>query len=403
MKISPMKSRFINSGNLGSGGGLLGFALSAFQSTFLSFHVAHNVGRRELAVFSFLLSVLYFSVHLLRRNIIEPHFFQISISLIREKTAAIGRLLFIILILYVAAACITRMFMLSLSILTANFVSLFWEIRKAELRKRGKYLRYTVLDSISAGILLLVIFGNSVRLELSPVKAVFLWAFLQLCSLYGTQSLRGLNAINNAKSTGVKNIPTHSYGEYLFICTLLISNLYFMQIGHSEALGEVRAIFLFLPGATFSLNALRNSLVFHWTFNTINIVLLSIFFLNIVVLYILPISILRTVIPSVPLNFRYVLIPIVLDLFSSLLFMLTSIFLLRRKNLLVVSISRILSVTVLFSCLIMFDRAKFDGLHIAWAYAFSSFIGSLFLSIYVGVKHFRSNLDLHDMESDLDN
>ena len=85
--------------HLGSGGGLIAFALSAFQTTLLSFHVAHNVDASSLAVFGFLLSVHYFSLQLLRRNVIEPYFqFQEISRVAQEKLQIAFVFLFLIAI-----------------------------------------------------------------------------------------------------------------------------------------------------------------------------------------------------------------------------------------------------------------------------------------------------------------
>lgn len=364
---------------LSAGGGLIAFGLSAAQTTLISFNVAHNCDKKYLGIFSFLLSVLYFSIQLLRRNVIEPFY--------REKVSWISkhhkRQILLVLsqaaLISLVTALNSELFKLSLSLFVLTVTSILWEIRKAELRKADSISSYTILEFLLVSILILIIAGNFFGLSIAGETTIFTVSLIKASFILKTRI--GKNSRRNIleRRQSVYKITTYSSGEYFFIAVILLSNFYFISRGFESQIGEIRAVFLLLLGSTFSVGALRNSLAIEMKYSILNLSVLGIFALNLICIYFLPVNLLQSIIPSVPANFRSLFLPIALDIFGSLIFAVSSLRLLRHGNLLASSRARALSALAIILTMGFSVNINLDAKEISWVYASASLIGALYV------------------------
>ena len=152
-----------------------------------------------------------------------------------------------------------------------------------------------------------------------------------------------------------------------------------MFAGYADEIGEIRAVFLLLTVSTFSIGALRNSLAAEMSYSVINSLLSAAILINIMVVYSLPVSFIQKIIPSVSDDFRYLLVPVSIDLIGSLIFIVYSLKLIRNRNMIISSEARFVSVFFLVFFFTVIDKTNLDSLNIAYAYGLSSISGSVYL------------------------
>jgi hypothetical protein len=361
------------------GGGFLAYGISAMQTTILSIHIAHYCSQKYLAVFSFLLSCLYFSVQLLRRNILEPFYQSDLVSInINYKIQIAGVMSFMFIVSSITAY-ISELFKLSLYLMLLTFSTLFWEIRKAVLRKAKLIMRYSILEALILTVLSFIILGNLIGYSIDPESTILLLLIMHILSIFMTKrsTITILEISKMPKSAS--SVRSYSFSEYLFVVSIIVSNLWLMFAGYVDEIGEIRAVFLLLTLSTFSIGALRNSLATEMSSSVINSLLLGAVLFNIVIVYFLPASFIQRIIPSVSDDFRSLLVPISLDLIGSLTFMIFSLKLVRNKNMIISSESRCISVIFLVLFFTFIDRENLDSLSIAYAYGLSSISGAIYL------------------------
>jgi hypothetical protein len=374
-----------------AGGGLIAFGLSATQTTLISFDVAHNCDKEYLGIFSFLLSVLYFSIQLLRRNVIEP-FYRDSIPLIskhyrRQILLVLSQASSISLV----TALTSELFKLSLSLLVLTVTSVLWEIKKAELRKADSITSYTILEFLLVSILILIIAGNFLGIVISGETTIFTVSLMKaifiLKSRIGEDSRRNFSERHQL----VSQITTYAFGEYFFVAVILFTNFYFIFRGYASQIGEIRAVFLLLIGSTFSVGALRNSLAGEMKYSISNLSILGVFSLNLIFVCFLPVNLLQRIIPSVPDNFRSLFLPIALDIFGSLIFAVSSLQLLRLGNLLSSSRARTLSALTIILTIGFLVNINLDAKEICWVYASASIISALYVCLISRIQKLSAN------------
>ena len=366
---------------LTAGGGLIAFGLSAAQTSLISFHIAHNCDKKYLGIFSFLLSVLYFSIQLLRRNVIEP-FYRENISWISKHH---NRQIFLVLlqaaIIFFATALISELYKLSVSLLFLTATSIIWEIRKAELRKADSIVSYTILESLLVSVLILIVAGNFFELVIRGEETIFTVSLVQAIFIFKTRIEKNFRRHVTESHQSVSQISISAFGDYFFVTVILLSNFYFISRGFASQIGEIRAVFLLIIGSTFSVGALRNSLAIEMKYSVTNFSILAIFLLNIICVCLLPVNLLQSIIPSVPDNFRSLFLPIALDIFGSLIFAVTSLQLLRHGNLQASSRARSLSALAIMLSMVFLVNSNLDAKEISWVYASASMIGALYVRI----------------------
>ena len=361
------------------GGGFLAYGFSAMQTTILSIHIAHNCSQKYLAVFSFLLSCLYFVVQLLRRNILEP-FYQSDLILIKKNYKfQILALMSFTFIVSSITAYISNLFKLSLYLMLLTFSTLFWETRKAVLRKSKLIMRYSILEALILTVLSFIMLGNLIGYSMDPESTIMLLLLMQLFSIFLTKrSAEIILDISKMPKSAVLIRP-YSFSEYLFVISIIVSNLWLMFAGYADEIGEIRAVFLLLTVSTFSIGALRNSLATDMSYSVINSLLSGGILINIMIVYFLPVSFIQRIIPSVSDDFRYLLVPVSIDLMGSLIFMVYSLKLIRNRNMIISSEARFVSVIFLVFFFTVIDKTNIDALNIAYAYGLSSISGAIYL------------------------
>lgn len=366
--------------SLNSGGGLIAFALSASQTTLLSFQVAHNVDAENLAVFGFLLSVHYFSLLLLRRNVIEPYFqFQEISRVVQEKLQILLVFLFLF-VFFTFSLVVNGISRLVFSLFLFSVVSIFWEMRKAELRLSSKIHIYTTLEFFTILVLSVVISANILGLTTPNELVILGQVFLQLSFLFVTRNLSKAKS-SQPDSSGVKiKTSTNSHGEFIYIAAVLFSNAYLLFRGFSAELGEIRSTFLFLLISTFSVGALRNSLSVERKWSGINVILLVFIFCNVLIVYFTPANILQKIIPSFPSDSDILILLISVDILGSLIFVLTSLEFLKRRNLKSPANARLLSTILMLILFCFFLSDNSSAIRISLFFAVSSMAGALYLA-----------------------
>lgn len=365
--------------HLRSGGGLIAFALSASQTTLLSFHVAHNVDASSLAVFGFLLSVHYFSLLLLRRNVIEPYFQFQEISRVVQEKLQIALIFLFIIAMFSFSLVVNGISKIAFSLFIFSAVSIVWEMRKAELRLSNKIHVYTTLEFLTVVVLFLVISANIFGLTIQNELVILGQVFLQVSFLFITRNLANDKPSQSDLSGIQSKISTSSHGEFLYIGAVVSSNAYLFFQGYSAELGEIRSTFLFLLVSTFSVGALRNSLSVELKWSSINVVLLIIIFCNVLVVLLFPANILQKIIPSFPSDSDFLTLLISLDILGSLIFVLTSLEFLKRRNMKSSANARLVSTILLFILFCFFLSDNSSANRISLFFAVSSMSGALYL------------------------
>ncbi len=376
---------------LSAGGGLVAFGLSAAQTSLISFHIAHNCEKEYLGIFSFLLSVLYFSIQLLRRNVIEP-FYRERISWISKHYRR--QILLILLqaaLIFLVTALISKFFKLSLSLLVLTVTSILWEIKKAELRKADSITSYTILEFLLASILILIVAGNFFGIVIGGETTIFTVSFIQASFILKSRICQDSRLKFSERHQSVSQIVTFPFGEFFFVTVILLTNFYFIYRGFASQIGEIRAVFLLLIGSTFSIGALRNSLAINMKYSFSNLLILGSFSLNLIFVCFLPVNLLQKTIPSVPDNFRSLFLPIALDIFGSLIFAVSSLQLLRHGNLLASSRARTLSALAIILIMGFSVNIKLDAKEISWVYASASMIGALYVCVISRIQRLSAN------------
>jgi hypothetical protein len=365
--------------HLRSGGGLIAFALSASQTTLLSFYVAHNVDASSLAVFGFLISVYYFSLLLLRRNIIEPYFQFQEISRVAQEKLQIALIFLFIIAMFSFSLVVNGISKIAFSLFIFSAVSIVWEMRKAELRLSNKIHIYTSLEFLTVVVLFLVISANILGLTIPNELVILGQVVLQVSFLFITRNLTN-NKPSQPYSSGIQNkISTSSHGEFIYIGAVLSFNAYLFFRGYSAELGEIRSTFLFLLVSTFSVSALRNSLSVELKWSSINVVLVIIIFCNVLVVLLIPANILQKIIPSFPSDSDLLILLISLDILGSLIFVLTSLEFLKRRNMKSSANARLVSTILLFILFCFFLSDNSSAIRISLYFAVSSMSGALYL------------------------
>jgi len=367
------------------GGGFFAYGISAIQTTVLSLHIAHNCSKEYLAVFSFLLSCLYFSIQLLRRNIIEPFYQSSSTSINKTYIIQITLILSFMLIVVGITSYISKLFELSLFLLFLTLSTLLWEIRKAELRKAKLFLNYSLMETLILIVLSSIIAGNVFGFGLGPDATIVLQAFMQMIAYVFSKVRTHIAKDLSETYKSAPSIQTFSFGEYLFVLSIIVINLWLIKAGYASEVGEIRAIFLLLTVGTFCIGALRNSLATKMTFSLFDYLLVGAILLNIFIVNCLPTSFVQNVIPSVSANFHYVLIPVSLDVIGSLLVAIFSMQLIYHNKMNVASESRLISVLVLAISFAILGEKQLDAFTIACTFGLSSIGGATYL-------HFRKRM-----------
>lgn len=365
--------------HLGSGGGLIAFALSAFQTTLLSFHVAHNVDASSLAVFGFLLSVHYFSLQLLRRNIIEPYFQFQEISRVAQEKLQIAFVFLFLIAIFAFSLVVSGISKLVFSLFIFSAVSIFWQMRKAELRLSNKIHIYTTLEFLTVVVLFLVISANIVGLTIPNELVILGQVFLQVSFLFITRNFPHAKTSQPDFSGVQRKTSTNGHGEFIYTAAVLLSNAYLLFQGYSVELGEIRSTFLFLLVSTFSVGALRNSLSVELKWSGINLILLISIFCNVLVVLLTPASILQKMIPSFPSDSDFLTLMISLDILGSLVFVLISLEFLKKRNMKNSANARLVSTILLFILFWLFLTDNSSSIRISLFFAVSSMAGALYL------------------------
>jgi len=365
--------------HLGSGGGLIAFALSTSQTTLLSLHVAHNVDVKSLAVFGFLLSVHYFSLLLLKRNVIEPYFQYQEISRVVQEKLQIALVFLFLIAIFTFSLVVNGISKLAFSLFIFSAVSIFWEMRKAELRLSNKIHIYSNLEFLAVVVLFLVISANILGLTIQNELVILGQVFLRVSFLFMTRNLSNAKP-SKPHSSGIQSrTSTNSHGEFIFVAAILLSNAYLFFRGYSAELGEIRSTFLFLLVSTFSVSALRDSLSVELKWSGINVILLILIFGNVLVVLFTPANILQKIIPSFPSDSDFLTLLISLDILGSLIFVLTSLEFLKRRNMKSSANARLVSTILLFMLFCFFLSDNSSAMQISLFYAVSSMAGALYL------------------------
>ena len=376
---------------LSAGGGLVAFGLSAAQTSLISFHIAHNCEKEYLGIFSFLLSVLYFSIQLLRRNVIEPVYRERISWISKHYRRQILLILLQAALIFLVTALISKFFKLSLSLLVLTVTSILWEIKKAELRKADSITSYTILEFLLASILILIVAGNFFGIVIGGETTIFTVSFIQASFILKSRICQDSRLKFSERHQSVSQIVTFPFGEFFFVTVILLTNFYFIYRGFASQIGEIRAVFLLLIGSTFSIGALRNSLAINMKYSFSNLLILGSFSLNLIFVCFLPVNLLQKTIPSVPDNFRSLFLPIALDIFGSLIFAVSSLQLLRHGNLLASSRARTLSALAIILIMGFSVNIKLDAKEISWVYASASMIGALYVCVISRIQRLSAN------------
>jgi hypothetical protein len=368
---------------LAAGGGLLAFALAAIQTTLLSLHVAHNSDSKTLTSFSFLLSIMYFSVLICRRNIIEPYLSNRHSSHFIKKRINLFSIFIFLSVIYSYCIYLTNLYALTLLMFLANISILFWEIRKAIMRKFEKIRDYTIFEFLGCLMFGTILMLDFFKIHISVYVSILLFTLSQLIYLLVTRNFHRKTLTVKGSFDTDKNISVHPYGEFVFIGTILITNLYLMSKELWEPLAEIKVTFLFLTLSTFTVGALRNSLTVDFIVSKLNLTLTIIFVANIFLVGLVPDYYLDQLTPKLQFDLRTIMIPIVVDISGSLIFSICSIFLLKKNILIVASVSRIASSLILLLGFYLIPSEELSSLTISWIYAYSSIIGSTTIIVYL--------------------
>lgn len=366
-----------------AGGGLVAFALAAIQTTLLSLHVAHNSDSKTITSFSFLLSIMYFSVLICRRNIIEPYLTNRNQLYFINKRINLFSIFIFLSVVYSYCLYLTNLYALTLLMFLTNISVIFWEIRKAILRKFQKIREYTVLEFSGCVVIGTILFLDFFNIHISVYVSILLFSCSQLIYILVTQNFHRKTLGAKRFFDTDKEISVHPYGEFIFIGAILITNLYLMSKDLWEPLAEIKVTFLLLTISTFTVGALRNSLTVDFIFSKLNLILTIIFAANILLVGLIPVHYLDLLIPKLQFDLRIIMLPIVVDLVGSLIFSIGSILLLKRNVLIVSSISRIASSLILFLGFYLIPPEELNSLTISWIYAYSSIIGSMIIILFL--------------------
>ena len=367
-----------------SGGGFFAFTLTALQTTLLSFHVAHQADASQLAVFGFLLSLYYFSMQLLKRNVIEPYFSFGEILGIRQDKLQISMVIAFATSISAITSLISENYSLTLSMMVLISSSIFWEMRKAELRYVRKILIYTVLEILILLFLIVILVLDSAGISISSNESIVGLASMQIFSLVITKDIPTAKNFRLGEGESRVNLSSSSQNEFLYVGVILFSNAYLIHSGYLIPLGEIRSIFLILTLSTFTVGALRNSLALSYKWSKINVFLLACCLINIFLVLFLPNSILRSLIPSIPLQPKYLILVVSIDILGSLLFVLTSMKLLKIQRIKESARSRQLSSILIVMAFFIFLPSPTSAVQVALLYALPSIIGGIHLfSLFV--------------------
>lgn len=359
----------------------IAFTFSAMQTTLLSFYVAHYSDANYLAVFSFLLSVHYFAISLLRRNVVEPYFQFQDIARITQAKWKIAQVLLFIISFFIFNVFVNGFYKLTLSQLSFTIISIFWELRKAELRILRKVRVYMALELFTCLALIIAILLGVSGLTIQ-IKYIFIGlALLKLACFTLTKSFATAK-FSQVKISSVQiKFSTFSYAEFFYISTLIMFNAYLLSRGYSGELGEIQSTFLFLFGSTFSVSALRNSLSIKQEWSRGHLLILMLVLGNISVLLLTPPSILKKLIPSFPAEPGFLVLLVSLDILGSLIFSLMSIKLLKLGNMKNSANARLLSTIVLVIMICFFLRDNSSSIELSFFFAVSSLSGAAYLLI----------------------
>jgi len=320
---------------------------------------------------------------LLRRNVIEPYFQFQEISRVVQEKLQIALIFLFIIAMFSFSLVINGISKLAFSLFIFSAVSIFWEMRKAELRLSNKIHIYTTLEFLTVVLLFLVISANILGLTIQNELVILGQVFLQVSFLFITRNLAN-DKPTQPDSSGIQSkISTSSHGEFIYIGAVLSSNAYLFFRGYSAELGEIRSIFLFLLVSTFSVGALRNSLSVELKWSRINVFLLIIIFCNVLVVLLIPANILQKIIPSFPSDSDFLTLLISLDILGSLIFVLTSLEFLKKRNMKSSANARLVSTILLFILLCFFLSDNSSAIRISLFFAVSSMSGALYLLLSI--------------------
>jgi len=374
---------------LASGGGLIAFTLSASQTTLLSFYVAHHLDTSSLAVFGFLISVHYFAIQLLRRNVVEPYFQSKEIACITQEKGQISLVCLVVTLIYLFSIFVSDLYKLTLGMMSYSVISIFWEMRKAALRVSNKIHIYTSLEFATVLFLVCIIILNIAGIELPCELLIPSLALLQIIFLFFTRFNSTIKAPNSAPSNSYVKISPKGEGEFIYLLAIICINAYLLNGDYSVELGEIRSVFLFLLVSTFSIGALRNSLSLDLKWSKIDIFLLLAYFGNIITILVIPANILRSLIPSFPLEPRLLVLIISLDTLGSLIFLLLSLKLIKERNMKSSANARLFSSFVLIFFFFYFGGENLSVFHISIIFAFSSLIGAYYLLMTTSFARYK--------------
>jgi len=374
---------------LASGGGLIAFTLSASQTTLLSFYVAHHLDTSSLAVFGFLISVHYFAIQLLRRNVVEPYFQFKEIASITQEKRQISLVFLFVTLIYLFSIFVSDLYKLILGMMCYSVISIFWEMRKAALRVSNKIHIYTSLEFATVIFIVCIVILNIAGIELPSELLILSLAFLQIMFLFFTTSNSTIKAPNSAPSNSYVKISSNGEGEFIYLLAIICSNAYLLNGNYSVELGEIRSVFLFLLVSTFSIGALRNSLSLDLKWSKIDIFLLLAYFGNIITILVIPANILRRLIPSFPLEPGFLVLIISLDTLGSLIFLLLSLKLMKERNMKSSANARLVSSFALIIFFFYFRGENLSVFHIGTIFASSSLIGAFYLLMTTSFARYK--------------
>ena len=274
----------------------------------------------------------------------------------------------------------------------ANVTSVFWEVRKAIMRKMGKIFTYTVFEAISFAIFSSIVLLDLINKKLAIGLSIIILFVLQSFFLYRTREFAKSIIKSSNSSVEKQKVIIHSYGEYIFVGTILVSNLYFMSRGFWEPLGELRALFLLLTLSTFIVGALRNSLITEKIGSKVNKIMVLIFLLNLILIFALPQKYLVQIIPTLPVDLKVILIPVVIDILGSLIFSICSMHSIKKGNLFGSGASRLISsfMTIILINVYFVPRDNLETSAFAWLNAISSISSATFMLFYIYRKKLNS-------------
>ncbi len=377
---------------LASGGGLIAFALSASQTTLLSFYVAHHSDASSLAVFGFLLSVHYFAIQLLRRNVVEPYFQFQEIGRITQEKGQIALVFMFVILIFTFSIFVSGLYKLTLVMFSYSVLSIFWEMRKAALRVSNRIHVYTAFEFATVLLLVFVIILDIAGLNLQNEFIIFGLALLQMIFLFLTKFFSKMKSSKNLLSHSHVKISTNSQGEFIYLSAIICSNAYLLYQDYSVELGEIRSVFLFLLVSTFSVGALRNSLSIELKWSKVNIFLLLTYFGNILILLLIPANKLRNLIPSFPSEPGFLVLIVSLDTLGSLIFLLLSLKLLQKRNMRSSANARFLSTFLLLIFFIYFLSENLSAIQISLFFAVSSLIGAVYLLLAISFARYKGRI-----------